>query len=228
MTGAQSDNLTEKTKAMYKVAGAADEAFKQQTNNIEDLTAKVNNLWSNALTQLGMVVLPIVKVALEVTVPILQILAEHMDALIPIISAVVAGFSSFSIIQSVVGLFELLKLSTIAQTICNGGLSASLQAVYNCLESNQFSRWVKGDNGKILQGLVKRRNMEKELFLKDSCKKVKVTATVLNIRAGAGVNYKIVGYLPKNSIVSLSVTSNGFGKLSDGRGWISLNYVDYQ
>lgn len=141
MTGAQSDNLTEKTKAMYKVAGAADEAFKQQTNNIEDLTAKVNNLWSNALTQLGMVVLPIVKVALEVTVPILQILAEHMDALIPIISAVVAGFSSFSIIQSVVGLFELLKLSTIAQTICNGGLSASLQAVWTAMMTNPIG-WI--------------------------------------------------------------------------------------
>lgn len=107
-------------------------------------------------------------------------------------------------------------------------LVAMLNANKYIEASNQFSRWVKGDNGKILQGLVKRRNMEKELFLKDSCKKVKITATVLNIRAGAGVNYKIVGYLPKNSIVSLSATSNGFGKLSDGRGWISLNYVAYQ
>lgn len=93
--------------------------------------------------------------------------------------------------------------------------------------SNQFSRWVKGDNGKILQGLVKRRNMEKELFLKDSCKKAKVTATVLNIRTGAGTNYKVVGYLPKNAIVSLTDASNGFAKLLDGRGWVSQKYLTY-
>ncbi len=152
MTGAQSENLTEKTKAMYKVAGSADEAFKQQTNNIEDLTAKVNNLWSNALTQLGMVVLPIVKVALEIIVPILQVLAEHMDALIPIISAVVAGFSSFSIIQSIVGLFELLKLATIAETICNGGLLASLQAVWTAMMTNPIG-WICTAIG-ILIGVI--------------------------------------------------------------------------
>ena len=93
--------------------------------------------------------------------------------------------------------------------------------------SEQFGRWVKGDNGQILAGLVKRRNIEKTLFLKDSCKKAKVTATVLNIRTGAGTNYNIVGYLPKNAIVSLTDASNGFAKLLDGRGWVSQKYLTY-
>lgn len=91
--------------------------------------------------------------------------------------------------------------------------------------SNQFGRWVKGDNGKISQGLVKRRNMEKELFLKDSCKKVKVTATVLNIRAGTGENYKVIGSVNKNSIRSVSDLSNGFYKISNKQGWICAKYV---
>ncbi len=141
LTGAQSQNLTEKTKAMYKATGAADEAFKQQTNNIEDLSAMVNNLWSNSLTQLGMIVLPVVKVALEAMLPILQGVAEHMDVLIPIIAGVVAGLGSFSIIQSVVTLMNLWKMSTIAAALANGGLIASLQAVWVAMTTNPIG-WI--------------------------------------------------------------------------------------
>lgn len=141
LTGAQSENLTEKTKAMYQATGAADEAFKQQTNNIEDLRAMVDNLWSNSLTQLGMVVLPIVKMALESALPILQAMAEHMDILIPIITGVVAGLGSFSIIQSVVTLMNIWKASTIASALANGGLVASLQAVWVAMSTNPIG-WI--------------------------------------------------------------------------------------
>lgn len=106
-------------------------------------------------------------------------------------------------------------------------LVAMLNANKYIEASEQFGRWVKGDNGQTLAGLVKRRNIEKALFLKDSCKKAKVTATVLNIRAGAGINYNVVGYLPKNAIVSLTDASNGFAKLLDGRGWVSQKYLTY-
>ena len=106
-------------------------------------------------------------------------------------------------------------------------LVAMLNANKYIEASEQFGRWVKGDNGQILAGLVKRRNIEKTLFLKDSCKKAKVTATVLNIRTGAGTNYNVVGYLPKNAIVSLTDVSNGFAKLLDGRGWVSQKYLTY-
>lgn len=106
-------------------------------------------------------------------------------------------------------------------------LVAMLNANKYIEASEQFGRWVKGDNGQILAGLVKRRNIEKALFLKDSCKKAKVTATVLNIRTGAGTNYNVVGYLPKNAIVSLTDASNGFAKLLDGRGWVSQKYLTY-
>ena len=55
--------------------------------------------------------------------------------------------------------------------------------------------------------------------------KVKVTATVLNIRAGAGTNTKKVGNLKQNQVVTIIDTKNGWGKLSDGKGWISLYYT---
>lgn len=34
------------------------------------------------------------------------------------------------------------------------------------LAAAQFERWVHGDNGNVLQGLVKRRKAEKELFIR--------------------------------------------------------------
>ena len=98
--------------------------------------------------------------------------------------------------------------------------------------ANEFGRWVKGDNGQVLQGLVERRNREKELFLRGitnfiqaKTKNVKILASVLNIRAGAGENYKIIGSVNKNSIMSVSDFSNGFYKVSNKQGWICAKYV---
>ena len=129
LTGAQADAFTQKTKAMYEASGIAEKAFKAQTDNVEDLQKMIQNLGDNALTQLGTVVLPIVKMSLEAILPLLQFLADHSEALIPILAGVVAGFAAFSIIQSVITLMEIWKMSTIAATLANGGLAASLKAV---------------------------------------------------------------------------------------------------
>lgn len=54
-------------------------------------------------------------------------------------------------------------------------------------------------------------------------KKVQVTASLLNIRSGPGTQYAQVGTLKKGTIVSISATSGNWGKLTDGRGWISIS-----
>ena len=59
---------------------------------------------------------------------------------------------------------------------------------------------------------------------------VKVTASVLNIRKGAGTNYAIVGSIKKNECYTMVAEANGkgatkWGKLKSGAGWISLDYV---
>lgn len=57
--------------------------------------------------------------------------------------------------------------------------------------------------------------------------KVKVTADVLNIRAGAGLNYKVVGTIADKGIYTI-VGVDGTGKwglLKSGAGWISLSYT---
>lgn len=81
--------------------------------------------------------------------------------------------------------------------------------------------------GKVLAGLVRRRKMERELFLKDMPKtqtqKYTITASALNVRAGIGTKYKIIRVLRKGQTVEVTQVCNGWGKISDG--WICLKYT---
>lgn len=58
---------------------------------------------------------------------------------------------------------------------------------------------------------------------------VKVNASALNIRKGAGTNYAITGTIKDRGTYEIVEESTGvgakkWGKLADGRGWISLDY----
>lgn len=55
--------------------------------------------------------------------------------------------------------------------------------------------------------------------------KVKITADVLNVRAGAGTNYKVATTVKKNGVYTIVEEKNGWGKLKSGAGWISLKYT---
>ena len=55
--------------------------------------------------------------------------------------------------------------------------------------------------------------------------KVKITANVLNVRAGAGTNYKINTTVKKGYIYTIIDEKNGWGKLKSGAGWIKLSYT---
>lgn len=54
-------------------------------------------------------------------------------------------------------------------------------------------------------------------------RKVRITASLLNIRTGPGTNYAQVGTVKRGDICSIVQISNNWGKLQDGRGWISLS-----
>ena len=54
--------------------------------------------------------------------------------------------------------------------------------------------------------------------------KVKVTASALNIRSGAGMKYKITGVIRDKGIYTIVDEKSGWGKLKSGAGWISLGY----
>ena len=54
---------------------------------------------------------------------------------------------------------------------------------------------------------------------------VSINTDVLNIRSGAGTNYKIVGQVKKYELYTIVDEKNGWGKLKSGAGWIALNYT---
>jgi N-acetylmuramoyl-L-alanine amidase CwlA len=55
---------------------------------------------------------------------------------------------------------------------------------------------------------------------------VKVTANVLNIRAGAGTKYKVTGQIKDKGTYTIIKEKNGWGKLKSGSGWVSLKYCE--
>lgn len=55
---------------------------------------------------------------------------------------------------------------------------------------------------------------------------VKVTANALNIRAGAGTNYSIVGCIRDKGTYTIIETQENWGKLKSGAGWICLDYTN--
>lgn len=88
--------------------------------------------------------------------------------------------------------------------------------------------------GKRLPGLVKRRAKEKTLFdtasgtataVNNHGYIVKVTASALNVRSGAGTNYKIKTVVKRNEVYTIVEVKNGWGKLKSGAGWICLKYT---
>jgi len=74
----------------------------------------------------------------------------------------------------------------------------------------------------IVDVLVQRGKLIKK---SNTSYKVRVTADVLNIRAGAGTRYKINGTITDKGVYTIVEEKNGFGKLKSGTGWISLNYT---
>lgn len=55
--------------------------------------------------------------------------------------------------------------------------------------------------------------------------RVRVTASALNIRAGAGTQYKINGVITDKGVYTIVEEKNGFLRLKSGAGWISAAYV---
>ena len=54
---------------------------------------------------------------------------------------------------------------------------------------------------------------------------VKITANLLNVRSGPGMNNSIVGMVRKNAIYKLLEIKDGWGRISSPAGWISLSYA---
>ena len=55
--------------------------------------------------------------------------------------------------------------------------------------------------------------------------RVKITADVLNVRAGAGTNFRKVTTVKRGEVYTIVDTASNWGKLKSGAGWICLDYT---
>ncbi len=55
---------------------------------------------------------------------------------------------------------------------------------------------------------------------------VKIAADVLNVRAGAGLTYKVNTTVKRGEVYTIVDECEGWGKLKSGAGWISLKYTE--
>lgn len=55
--------------------------------------------------------------------------------------------------------------------------------------------------------------------------RVVITASVLNVRKGAGTKYGVATTVKKGEVYTIVGESNGWGKLKSGAGWIKLSYT---
>lgn len=63
------------------------------------------------------------------------------------------------------------------------------------------------------------------VYSKNTSYIVQITASTLNVRAGAGTCYKVTTQVKKNQKYTIVEEKNGWGRLKSGAGWISLKYT---
>lgn len=98
LAGTQSENLANKTKAMYEASGAATAAYETQTNNLQHQIDVAKNLATNTLTSVGMELLPILSELMTELSPVIQDLAlmfsgtisETIPVLMPVASQLIS------------------------------------------------------------------------------------------------------------------------------------------
>lgn len=128
-------------------------------------------------------------------------------------------------------------------TLNQNQFDALVSFTYNCGEGS-LKMLIKGrtinqigdalllynkSGGKVLEGLNRRRRKERELFFTPtqaqtvSGNKYKVTASVLNVRNGAGTSFKVIRTLKQGTVVSVLSFSGDWAKTD--LGWCSKQYL---
>lgn len=89
-----------------------------------------------------------------------------------------------------------------------------------CINDGRLAEWNKFKNR-----LTNTNNSNVNITPKNESYIVQITASVLNVRAGAGTNYRITTTVKKNQKYTIVEEKNGWGRLKSGAGWISLSYI---
>lgn len=97
--------------------------------------------------------------------------------------------------------------------------NGTAKAVREFQQKNGLS--VDGIAGPLTQKAIEKAVSEKT---STSGKQVKVTASLLNVRSGAGTNYSIIARIKSGTVCTVTEEKNGWGKIASPEGWISSQY----
>ena len=92
LAGAQSEDLTNKTLAMYDAQNATENAFETQTDTLENTIQVIKNLGKNFMTSIGRKILPVVKSVAEQLLPAIE---TGLDNIMPLFDSIYAAASPF-------------------------------------------------------------------------------------------------------------------------------------
>lgn len=90
LAGAQSEDLTNKTLAMYDAQNATEKAFEAQSDTLEYTIQVIKNLGKNFLTSIGRKILPVVKSVAEQLLPAIE---TGLDNIMPLFDSIYAAAS---------------------------------------------------------------------------------------------------------------------------------------
>lgn len=108
LAGSQAQNFTDKTAAMYKAAGATEEAFARQTDTLEYTIKEIKNLGANFTTEVGRKILPLVK---EVAQTVLPKISSAFEKLTPVMDQIYSAMSPIILVigKLITGILPLLE-----------------------------------------------------------------------------------------------------------------------
>jgi N-acetylmuramoyl-L-alanine amidase len=127
------------------------------------------------------------------------------------------------------GLLGVIATSKIPCILCEGGFMDSKND-YKVITTEAGQRaYAKAIADTIISyyGLKKATSTKTTATKTTTSKayKVKINTARLNVRAGAGVKYKVKAIVKKDEVYTIVETKGNWGKLKSGAGWISLTYT---
>lgn len=100
------------------------------------------------------------------------------------------------------------------------------QATYNAVKN--FQRKIGGILIDGIAGCQTLTAIDKAIaaLSYDKNMSIKITANILNVRSGPGMNYQVVSSVRKGAVCTLVDETAGWGKIKNPSGWISSQYYE--
>lgn len=119
------------------------------------------------------------------------------------------------------------KLIKLGFSCGNAGADGDFgQATYNAVKN--FQRKIGGILIDGIAGCQTLTAIDKAIaaLSSDKNRSIKITANILNVRSGPGMNYQVVSSVRKGAVCTLVDETAGWGKIKNPSGWISSQYYE--